>query len=144
VLTAAGVYGVMSYSVASRRSEMGVRLALGARPQALLAQVLQAGVVMAVIGVALGLGAAWMLGGVVSRLLFQMAPHDPATFVAVAILLLSTATLAWYVRRGAPLVSIRSRRYAKNDRYPPLPAHWRCERQPDVVSRTNTLSPSSD
>ena len=82
VLAAAGVYGVMSYTVAANRREMGIRLALGARPRALLAQVLRTGFVMAAVGAAIGLAAAWMLGDVFAKQLFQTPPRDALTFAS--------------------------------------------------------------
>ena len=97
VLAAAGVYGVMSYTVAANRREMGIRLALGARPRALLGQVLRTGFVMAAVGAAIGLAAAWMLGDVFAKQLFQTPPRDAPTFATVAALLLATALVACYV-----------------------------------------------
>jgi putative ABC transport system permease protein len=93
----------MSYSVAARRRELGIRLALGARPQALLGQILRAGVVMAGVGAALGLGVAWTLDNVLRTVLFQTPPHDALTFGLVAIVMLGTAGLACYLpaRRAA-------------------------------------------
>jgi ABC-type antimicrobial peptide transport system permease subunit len=112
LLAAAGVYGVMSYSVNARRREMGIRLALGAKPHALLADVLRTGVVMAATGAAIGLAAAWMLGDVLRTLLFQTPPHDSLTLVVVAILLLGTATVACYLpaRRAAHVDPIEALR----------------------------------
>ena len=112
VLAVAGVYGLMSYNVAARRREMGIRLALGARPYTLLAQVLQTGVLLAAAGASLALVAAWMLDDVVSTLLFQTAPHDALTFAVVAVLLLATAGIACYLpaRRAARVDSIEALR----------------------------------
>jgi putative ABC transport system permease protein len=97
VLSAAGVYGVMSYTVAANKREMGIRLALGARPRALLAQVLRTGFVMAAVGASVGLAAAWMLGDVFAAQLFQTPARDRLTFATVAALLLITALVACYV-----------------------------------------------
>jgi putative ABC transport system permease protein len=97
VLASAGVYGVMSYTVAARRREMGIKLALGARPSALRAQVLRGGVVLAGIGGAIGLAAAWILGDTLNLQLFKTAPHDALSFAAAAVLLLTTAVIACYV-----------------------------------------------
>jgi putative ABC transport system permease protein len=112
VLAAAGVYGVMSYSVAARRRELGIRLALGARPQALLAQILRSGVVMAGMGAMLGLGVAWMLDNVLRTVLFQTAPRDGPTFGAVAVLMLVTAGVACFLpaRRAARIDPIEALR----------------------------------
>jgi putative ABC transport system permease protein len=97
-LAAAGVYGVMSYTVAARRREMGIRLALGARPRVLLAGVLRTGLGLAAAGAAVGFVASWMLGsvGVFETLLFQTPPRDVSTFLAVAGVLFGTAAFACY------------------------------------------------
>jgi len=97
VLAAAGAYGVMSYTVSAGRRDMGIRLALGARPEALLAQVLRTGVSLAAIGAVLGLAAAWVLGDALSVQLHKTAPHDTATFAAAAAVLLLTALTACYI-----------------------------------------------
>ena len=112
VLAAAGVYGVMSYTVAGRRREMGIRLALGAQPRALLGQVLRTGVGLAAAGAALGFAAAWMLDDVFATLLFQTPPRDTWTFLTVAALLLGTAVIACYrparsAARVDPLEALR-------------------------------------
>jgi len=112
LLATAGVYGVMSYNVAARRREMGIRLALGARPRALLGHVLRSGVVMAAAGAVIGLGVAWMLADVLRTLLFQTAPRDGLTFAAVALLMLVTASVACYLpaRRAASVAPIEALR----------------------------------
>ena len=94
VLAIAGVYGLTSYIVASRRREMGIRIALGAKPVALLLQVMRTAFLLAVSGAALGLMVAWQLDGVIRTQLFQTPPHDAATFIGAAILLVGTALLA--------------------------------------------------
>ena len=94
VLAAAGVYGVMSYSVSSRRRELGIRLALGAQPRALLTAVLASGLRLTLLGGGLGLAAAWLLGDALHITFFQTAPHDAFTFVAAAVLLVLTAFVA--------------------------------------------------
>jgi putative ABC transport system permease protein len=94
VLAAAGMYGVMSYHVTSRRREIGIRLALGARPRGLLLDVLRSGLRLTAFGGAIGLAAAWRLGELLRVQFFQTAPHDALTFVSVAALLLTTALLA--------------------------------------------------
>ena len=105
VLAAAGVYGVMSYSVSARRREMGIRLALGARPRTLLVDVLRSGLLLASIGGTIGLAAAWVLGDALQVELFQTAPHDAVTFVAAAVVLVLTAFVACCVpaRRASQL-----------------------------------------
>jgi predicted permease len=112
VLAAAGVYGVMSYSVTSRRREIGIRLALGARPRLLLAEVLRTGLGLSALGGALGLAAAWLLSDTLRPQFFKTAPHDPFTFAAVSALLLLTAFIACCVpaRRAARLDPIEALR----------------------------------
>ena len=96
-LAAAGVYGVMSYTVAAARREMGIRLALGARPAALLRDVLRRGISLAALGGAIGLAAAWILGRSLPLQLFMTSAHDPLTFAATASVLLGVAFLACYL-----------------------------------------------
>jgi ABC-type antimicrobial peptide transport system permease subunit len=112
VLAAVGVYGVMSYTVAARRREMGIRLALGARPGALLGQVLRSGVKLAAAGAVLGFAAAWVLGDVFATMLFQTSPRDTWTFLGVAGLLFGTAVFACYrpARRAARVDPIEALR----------------------------------
>jgi predicted permease len=112
MLAAAGVYGVMSYTVAASRREMGIRLALGARPQTLIAQVLRAGVLLASIGGLIGLAAAWILGDMMSPQLFKTPAHDTLTFTSSALLVLLTAVVACYLpaRRAGrvdPMIALR-------------------------------------
>jgi predicted permease len=112
VLAAAGVYGVMSYTVAAGRREMGIKLALGARPGAVLAQVLRSGVTLASIGGLIGLAAAWVLGDSLNLQLFQTATHDTLTFATAAVLLLAIAITACYVpaRRASSVDPIEALR----------------------------------
>jgi predicted permease len=101
VLAAAGVYGVTSYAVAARRREMGIRLALGAKPRALLVDVLRTASLLAIAGTAIGLAVAWVLGealgDVVRAQLFETPTHDAATFIGVSVILLGTAVVACLV-----------------------------------------------
>jgi predicted permease len=94
ILAAAGVYGVMSYTVTSRRRELGIRLALGARPRTLLLEVLRNGLGLTLVGGMVGLAAAWLLGDALRAQFFKTAPHDPFTFATVSVLLLITALAA--------------------------------------------------
>jgi predicted lysophospholipase L1 biosynthesis ABC-type transport system permease subunit len=112
-LGAVGVYGVMSYAVSQRTRELGVRLALGARPRDVLALVARQGVALAAAGTALGtvaaLGAARLLGG----LLYGVGVADPVTFAVVPAVLAATALVACWIpaRRAArtdPAVVLRS------------------------------------
>lgn len=107
-----GIYGVMSYTVSQRKREIGIRLALGAQSGNVLQMVLKQGAKLTLVGVAIGIGAAFGLTRLMSHLLFGVAAHDPLTFVAVAALLLLIALLACYIpaRRAAlvnPMVALR-------------------------------------
>ena len=97
VLAAVGVYGVMAYSVEQRTQEMGLRMALGARPRDVLRLVTGHGVRLAVIGIALGAIAAWALTRVLASVLFGVTPTDPLTFGTIAVLLGAVASLASYI-----------------------------------------------
>ena len=111
-LAIAGVYGVVSFTVASRTREFAIRLALGAAPKELLRHVLRGGFVLASCGVAAGLGAASLLVDVLRTQLFQVPPHDVRTFVAVGGVLLTAALAATAVpalraARLAPTLTLR-------------------------------------
>lgn len=112
VLALAGVYGVLAYSVARRTSEIGVRLALGAEHRVVLRSVVAAGMRPVVMGAAIGLGAAIWLSRLMSSLLFEVQPHDPATYVAAGLTVTLVALLACYaparrVLRVDPATALR-------------------------------------
>jgi putative ABC transport system permease protein len=92
-----GIYGVISYSVSQRTREIGIRIALGAQGGGLKAMVVRHGVLLAAVGVALGVIAAAALTRVLSSLLFEVSPVDPATYCAVSAGLLAAAAAASYI-----------------------------------------------
>ena len=111
-LAMAGVYGVMSYMVGQRANEIGLRMALGASSRDVLKLVLGHGLMLAAIGLAIGLGGALAATRLLRSLLFEVKPADPLTYIAVTALLAMVALTASYVpaRRAArvdPLVALR-------------------------------------
>src|SRR2546425_1274514 len=113
VLAAVGGYGVTAYSVSQRTRELGIRVALGARPGALLKLVLAHGARLTLIGLAIGTMAALALTQVMSTLLFGVGARDPMTFVGVALLLLAVSLGASFVpahraTRVDPVVALRA------------------------------------
>ena len=111
-LTAAGIFGMVSQTVMRRTREIGIRMALGARPIDVLRDVIARALVLTIAGVALGIGGAFLLTGVLRTLLFEVSPTDPMSFVAVGLFLLAVALLAcWVPARAAtrvqPSVALR-------------------------------------
>ncbi len=112
ILAAAGIYGVMSYSVAQRRNEIGVRMALGSQARDVLRLVLGQGLALVLVGVACGVLGALALTRVMASLLYGVSATDPLTFAALALLLTVISMLACYLpaRRAArvdPLTALR-------------------------------------
>jgi len=112
-LAAIGVYGVTAYAVSRRTQEIGIRMALGARGADVMKTVLGQGLVVALIGIMVGLATALALTRVIRSLLYDVSPTDPLTFVCVSLFLVGTATLAAYVpaRRAARIDPIAALRY---------------------------------
>jgi putative ABC transport system permease protein len=113
ILAAIGLYGVMSYSVSWQTHEIGIRMALGANRANVLRLVVQQGMKMALIGLALGLVGAFLVSRVMIGLLYGISPTDPLTFTGVSIVLLGVALLACLIpaRRATrvdPIVALRA------------------------------------
>jgi ABC-type antimicrobial peptide transport system permease subunit len=101
-----GLYGVVSYSVGRRTPELGIRMAIGAPRGTILRMVLGQGLRMGVIGVALGLGLAWMSSRALGSLLFRVRPADPLTFAgAAAVVILVTLAASYAPARRASRVN---------------------------------------
>jgi predicted permease len=112
VLACVGIYGVISYLVGQRTREIGVRMALGAQPSDVLRLVVGHGTKMALIGVAIGIGAALGLTRLMVNQLFGVSAYDPLTFAGVALLLIIVAAAACYIparraMRVDPMVALR-------------------------------------
>jgi predicted permease len=97
VLSAAGIYGVMAHLVALRRSEIGIRMTLGAKPAAVLRLILREGASQAIAGLAIGMTAGVLVMRTFRALLYEIAPADPLTLAAVAAILMATALTACFV-----------------------------------------------
>ena len=113
LLAAIGVYGVMAYSVQQRTHDIGVRLAIGAEPGHVRTMVIGQGMSLALLGIAIGLAAAFGLARFIASLLFGVTAHNPVVFVTVPIVLGVVALVAVYVpaaraSRVNPAVALRS------------------------------------
>ena len=112
VLALAGIYGTMSYAVAQRTRELGIRVALGAQRRDVLKLIVGEGMKLIVVGIGIGMLGAFALTRLMKSLLFAVSASDPLTFVVIALLLMSIALLAcWFPARRAtkvdPLVALR-------------------------------------
>jgi ABC-type antimicrobial peptide transport system permease subunit len=112
VLAAVGLYGVMSYAVSRRTREIGIRMALGAKPGVVERLILRQGLVLTLIAVILGWPAAWMLSRLAASFLYGIQPHDALTFAVVPPFLAVIALLACWIpaRRAASIDPIQALR----------------------------------
>jgi ABC-type antimicrobial peptide transport system permease subunit len=113
LLAMVGLYGVLSYMVAQRRHEIGIRMALGAQTRDVIGLVVRQGMTLTMIGMAIGLIAAFGLTRLIEDLLFGVSATDPVTFFAIALLFATAALLACYLparqaTKVDPMVAIRS------------------------------------
>jgi ABC-type antimicrobial peptide transport system permease subunit len=113
LLALAGIYGSIAFHVAQRTHEIGVRMALGARPGRVVSMVVQRSLLLASIGVAAGIAIALAASRLASSLLYGIAPHDPVSYVAAAALLLLAAVAAGWIpalraARVDPVTALRS------------------------------------
>jgi putative ABC transport system permease protein len=113
LLAVLGIYATLAYSVAQRTREIGVRMALGARAQGVVRLVVGQGMRLALLGAALGVAGALLLGRVIAGMLFGVGAHDPGTFAAVVAVLLGAALLAcwvpaWRAARVDPVIALRA------------------------------------
>jgi putative ABC transport system permease protein len=113
LIAVVGIYGVMSYSVAQRAPEIGIRLALGAARRDVIAVVMRQGMSMVGAGMVIGLAASAAITRVLRALLFGVSPTDPLVFISIALLVAATGAITIYLpaRRASrldPLAMLRS------------------------------------
>jgi len=113
LIAAAGIGGIMALTVSQRVHEIGIRIALGAQPSSILRMILGQGLLLAVLGLGIGIAGALALGNLVKSLLFEVTPTDPVTFAGVAFVLIAAAMIATYLpaRRAAavdPIIALRT------------------------------------
>ncbi len=113
VLSAIGLYGVISYGVNQRTTEIGIRMAVGAEPKDVLKLILREGLVLAVVGILLGAGGALVLTRFLSSILFGVSATDPAIYLSAAALLLIVAIAAclWPARKASAIQPLEALRY---------------------------------
>jgi putative ABC transport system permease protein len=112
VLVSVGIYGVMAYTASARTHEMGIRMALGARPTFVVGLVVRQGMALALAGLVIGTAVAFGLTHLMESMLFGVEPNDPMTFVAIPIILALVALAASYIparraSRADPLAALR-------------------------------------
>ena len=113
ILATIGIYGVMSYTVNQRTQEIGIRMALGALPKNAMRLILKSGARIIIFGILLGAAASLAGSRVLESFLFNISPYDPATFIAIALILTAVALLACFIpaRRATkvdPMVALRA------------------------------------
>jgi len=113
ILASVGIYGLISYSVAQRTREIGIRVALGARMPLVVNLVVKQGLAIAIVGTSVGVALTMFVTKLLSKLLYGVAPHDPIIFGGVALILVVVAGLASLLpaRRATrvdPLVALRT------------------------------------
>jgi ABC-type antimicrobial peptide transport system permease subunit len=112
VLAGVGLYGVTSYAVSRRRSEIGIRMALGAQTPDVIRLVLRQSILMTAVGILLGLAGAAIVTRYLEGMLFGLTPLDPTTFITVSLMLATVAIVAAFVpalraTKVDPLVALR-------------------------------------
>ena len=112
LLSALGIFGVMSYSVAQRRGEMGIRLALGTPPREILGRVIREALRIAIVGLLVATPLAWLAGRFLQSFLYSVTPYDPVAAAAVVAIVISTAVIAaagpgLRASRVDPMVALR-------------------------------------
>ena len=112
MLAAIGIYGVLAYTVAQRKSEVAIRMALGAQPGAVKRMFVQEGLALTAMGVTVGLAAAAGVSRFLAALLFHVKPLDPATYAATAMILVAAAAMASYLpaQRAAKVDPVETQR----------------------------------
>ena len=112
LLACVGLYGVMSYGVARRTNEIGIRMALGARGRSVLWLVLREALLLVVIGLVIGVGASLLVTKTAESLLYELKPNDPLTIALATLILAGVAAFAGYLpaRRASrvdPMIALR-------------------------------------
>ncbi len=112
LLAMIGLYGTMAYSVTRKTHEIGIRMALGAKPADVLGMVIRQGITLTLIGVAIGVLVALGVTRLISSMIFGVTPYDPVTFITVAVVLVAVAFLACYIparraMRVDPMIALR-------------------------------------
>jgi putative ABC transport system permease protein len=112
-LAAVGIYGVLAYLVSQRTQEIGIRLAIGAARSQVMSMIMQQGMTLAIVGIAVGVTAAFLLTRLMQSLLYEVKPGDPMTFIVVPAVLLVVSLVAsylpaWRATKVSPLIALRT------------------------------------